>query len=238
MTTDDAARRSEGRERRRAASADRNGHDEGGDSRSSSGGLEGAARAAAAAAAVGAALGAVKALAQRDDRGDEHDNRHEDERDEHAQTAVADEPSDEHGADAADADDDREQPPGGGAEQEQAPEQQEHEEPRAPRAEIRNDDRGSRPREGASAGTVKSIAARAREQLRELQGRDAESITALERSRDGWSVTCEVLEVERVPDSTDVLATYVIELDSDGELIAFERVRRYYRAQADHGGDR
>jgi hypothetical protein len=220
MTTDDAKRRSEARERRRAAAADENGRSDG-DGASSGGGLESAARAAAAAAAVGAALGAVKALAQRDDHDDEPQN--DAEPDDRGTTSVADEPTDEDDQDDPDETDEQRQP-AVGAESDEEPQQQ------------RSDERDeSRPREGASAGTVRSIAARAREQLQELQGRDAESITALERTREGWRVTCEVLEVERIPNSTDVLATYVIELDGDGELIAFERVRRYYRAQA--GGE-
>lgn len=230
MTSDDAARRSAARERRRAAASDENGRDETGKDSSGSG-LESAARAAAAAAAVGAALGAVKALAQRD--GHDDDSRQGSNRDERAQTTVADEPSD----DGDDADDNRDTATALADEDDRtdAPHEEPRDEQRAERADTSNDDRERRPREGAPAGTVRSIAARAREQLRELQGRDAESITALERTRDGWRVTCEVLEVERIPNSTDVLATYVIELDGDGDLVAFERVRRYYRAQA--GGD-
>jgi hypothetical protein len=78
----------------------------------------------------------------------------------------------------------------------------------------------------------------AREQLRELHGKEPESVTSLERIGDGWRVTFEVLEVERIPSSTDVLATYVVELDDDAQLLSFERVRRYARAQADRGDDR
>jgi hypothetical protein len=63
-------------------------------------------------------------------------------------------------------------------------------------------------------------------------------VTSLERIGDGWRVTFEVLEVERIPSSTDVLATYVVEVDDDAQLLSFERVRRYARAQSDHGGDR
>jgi hypothetical protein len=62
-------------------------------------------------------------------------------------------------------------------------------------------------------------------------------VTALERIDGGWRITCEVVELERIPNSTDVLATYVVELDGDGELLQYERIRRYYRAQADIGDD-
>jgi hypothetical protein len=45
----------------------------------------------------------------------------------------------------------------------------------------------------------------------------------------------EVVEVARVPESTDVLASYELELDDDNGLRSLARVRRYYRAQADNG---
>lgn len=93
-----------------------------------------------------------------------------------------------------------------------------------------------RPARGAAPDAVRSIASRAREQLRDLHGGEAESVSALERIGDGWRVTLEVVEVERVPNSTDVLATFAVELDGDGQLMRYERVRRYYRAQADLGG--
>lgn len=99
--------------------------------------------------------------------------------------------------------------------------------------------RQERPRRsGAPAEKVRSIADRARDQLEDLQGRRPESVSSLERTPEGWRVTFEVVEVERVPASTDVLATYLVELDGDGELLCYERLRRYYRAQVDGGGER
>jgi len=44
--------------------------------------------------------------------------------------------------------------------------------------------------------------------------------------------------VRRVPESTDVLASYAVELDDQGDLVAYERMRRYYRAQGAVGDDR
>jgi hypothetical protein len=85
---------------------------------------------------------------------------------------------------------------------------------------------------GASAGDVKAIVRRAREQLEELQGRPVESISGIERTRDGWTIDLEVVEVSRIPETTDVLATYEVELDGDGNLRRSTRRRRYRRADA------
>jgi len=54
-------------------------------------------------------------------------------------------------------------------------------------------------------------------------------VTGLSRNDDGWTIEVEVLEVRRIPDTTDVLAIYEITVDEDGELEGYRRVRRYVR---------
>ena len=50
---------------------------------------------------------------------------------------------------------------------------------------------------------------------------------------ESWLVTVDVLELERVPNTTDVLASYVVQLDDGGHLKGYKRERRYVRGQAD-----
>jgi hypothetical protein len=73
----------------------------------------------------------------------------------------------------------------------------------------------------------------AREQLADLLGREPEAISALARTEDGWTADVEVVEMERIPPTTSVLATYRVTLDEDGELSSYQRVRRYTRGQID-----
>jgi hypothetical protein len=73
------------------------------------------------------------------------------------------------------------------------------------------------------------VAAVAAQQLLQLTGKEAEGITGLERTDDGWTVHVEVLELRRIPNTTDVLATYEVTVDSDGELEGYRRLRRYVR---------
>jgi hypothetical protein len=80
-----------------------------------------------------------------------------------------------------------------------------------------------------------TIAAEAAQQLVELTGRDVEGVTALERTDDGWLVEVDVLEVRRIPDTTDVLATYELTLDEDGEIDGYRRLRRYVRGTPEDG---
>ena len=90
----------------------------------------------------------------------------------------------------------------------------------APRAE-------SKPRLSAM-----DVAERAAEQLGRLTGKHVEGVTGVERSDDGWRVTSEVLEVRRIPETTDVLAQYEIDTDDRGDLTGYRRLGRYTRGSA------
>jgi hypothetical protein len=81
----------------------------------------------------------------------------------------------------------------------------------------------------------KEIAERAVEQMQDLIGRPVEGVTGLEKDGDDWTVTLEVLELERIPTTTDVLGSYEVKLDSDGELTGAQRTRRYARGEAGEG---
>jgi len=78
----------------------------------------------------------------------------------------------------------------------------------------------------------REIAMSAVEQAQELIGRPVESITGMEKNGNQWTVTIEVLELERVPATTDVLGKYEVTLDANGELTGAQRTRRYPRAES------
>ena len=73
------------------------------------------------------------------------------------------------------------------------------------------------------------VASEAARQLLQLTGKAAEGITGLERADHGWTVQVEVVEVRRIPDTTDVLALYEVTTDEQGELEGYRRLRRYVR---------
>jgi Gas vesicle synthesis protein GvpO len=83
-----------------------------------------------------------------------------------------------------------------------------------------------------SRSSPQDIATRAIEQMQELTGRHVEGVTGLARDGEEWTVTVEVLELQRVPTTTDVLGKYEVTLDKDGDLTGIERTRRYPRAEA------
>jgi hypothetical protein len=71
------------------------------------------------------------------------------------------------------------------------------------------------------------------EQVGALTSRDVEGVLGVRRNDDGWVVTVEVVEMRRIPDSTDVLGSYEVHVDQKGELQEYRRTRRYYRSQVE-----
>jgi hypothetical protein len=68
--------------------------------------------------------------------------------------------------------------------------------------------------------------------VEELTGYQPEAATALEWDGESWCVTVDVLELARIPSTTDVLGAYEVRLDGDGTLRGYRRVRRYTRGEA------
>ncbi|MEU8250248.1 gas vesicle protein [Nonomuraea sp. NPDC048916] len=72
-------------------------------------------------------------------------------------------------------------------------------------------------------------------QISKLTGKDAEGVTLVEPTDDGWLVGVEIVEDRRIPSSGDILALYEAEFDMEGDLLAYRRVRRYKRGSSDVG---
>jgi hypothetical protein len=71
--------------------------------------------------------------------------------------------------------------------------------------------------------------------VQELTGHQPEAVTALEWDGEFWDVTVDALELARIPNTTDVLGSYVVRLDESGTLRGLKRTHRYVRGQANEG---
>ena len=71
--------------------------------------------------------------------------------------------------------------------------------------------------------------------VQEMTGYEPEAITGLEWDGEFWDVTVDVLELSRIPNTTDVLASYMVQLDEKGTLRGLKRTRRFVRGQAEGG---
>jgi len=110
----------------------------------------------------------------------------------------------------------------------------------APRkSAVKKSSRSQQDQERPAAKTAKpsamKVARAAAEQLTELTGRRPEVVVGVERNDDGWQVELEVVESRRIPDSTDILATYRVQTDENGEMLGYYRAQRYVRGK---GGER
>jgi hypothetical protein len=90
-------------------------------------------------------------------------------------------------------------------------------------------------RDGDSDGrlSARDLTLAAKRTIADLTGYPPEAVTAFQWDGESWLVTVDVLELERVPNTTDVMATYVVQLDERGGLLGYKRDRRFQRGQAE-----
>ena len=73
--------------------------------------------------------------------------------------------------------------------------------------------RGSAPANSNHQHSAREIVIEAMRQLQDLVGRPIEGVTGIEKNGKEWSVTVDVLELERIPNTTDVLGNYEVTVD-------------------------
>jgi hypothetical protein len=85
---------------------------------------------------------------------------------------------------------------------------------------------------GGSGGIVSAVRG-ALEQFAGLTQLEPVGATGVRREEHGWSVLVDVVELERVPSTTSVMATYRVDIDAGGDLTGYERLRRFTRGSVD-----
>ncbi|MEI6180280.1 MAG: gas vesicle protein [Chloroflexales bacterium] len=79
--------------------------------------------------------------------------------------------------------------------------------------------------------SITEIATKAKEQLTLLTGLKASTVSSLFHDEEGWHIVADMIELKRIPESADVLATYEVTLDERGNLQSYQRTRRYTRGE-------
>lgn len=102
-------------------------------------------------------------------------------------------------------------------------------------ARLENDEEADhdvdRPGDGGSTPKLRRIAERIRQDLSDVLGLEVERVTGLSGGEDGWRAEVDLVEVSRIPPSTDVLATYEVTADGQGNVEGYERVKRFRRSE-------
>lgn len=83
--------------------------------------------------------------------------------------------------------------------------------------------------------SASDVVSKARKATSELIGRPVEGVLGIERDHDNWVAMVQVVELARIPNTTDVLGDYEVVLDGKGEIVQYHRRRRYHRSQVDGG---
>lgn len=79
--------------------------------------------------------------------------------------------------------------------------------------------------------SIPEIAARAKDQLSSLTGLKPSTVSSLQHDEQGWHIIADMIELKRIPESADILATYEARLDEKGNLLSYTRTRRYTRGE-------
>ena len=75
------------------------------------------------------------------------------------------------------------------------------------------------------------LAEQAKEQLAQVTGFKSVAIVGSYKDEEGWHITVDMLEMARIPESTDVIGTYVAVLDENGDLVKFDKKRARLRGE-------
>jgi len=82
--------------------------------------------------------------------------------------------------------------------------------------------------------SLRAVGETALDEVSALVGSPAEGVTGVRKIDDGWMVTIEVLEMARVPETTDVLGAYEVHVNEEGHVMEYTRMGRYLRAQVEN----
>jgi hypothetical protein len=67
----------------------------------------------------------------------------------------------------------------------------------------------------------------------DLTTKDTLGAVSAEPIEDGWVVGVEIVELPRIPSTSDIIALYEAEVDLAGNLLAYRRIRRYTRGRTE-----
>jgi len=81
------------------------------------------------------------------------------------------------------------------------------------------------------ATQMMNLAERAKEQLAVVTGFSPVAAVGGFKDEEGWHISVDVLEMARLPESTDIVGTYVVTLDPEGNMVKFEKKRARLRGE-------
>jgi len=77
------------------------------------------------------------------------------------------------------------------------------------------------------------IIKKAQEDFARLSQMPIDGVIGLSKTEEGWAVSLEGLERRAIPDTMDVLGLYEVRLDSEGNLLGFDRKKLRKRGETE-----
>ena len=88
------------------------------------------------------------------------------------------------------------------------------------------------------AAPISELVERAREELSKLTGLELSSTLGAVKDGNGWRVSVELIEKHSIPDALDILATYEVTMDDDGNVLGFNRKGMRKRVDVELGEEK
>lgn len=79
---------------------------------------------------------------------------------------------------------------------------------------------------------IKGLARQAKNQMAEVTGLKPVTVTGIFKDDQGWRISLDMMEMSRIPNSTDVLGDYEVVLDEAGNMLKFERKATRLRGES------
>ena len=79
----------------------------------------------------------------------------------------------------------------------------------------------------------KELIESAKKQLADLTGFKEPAGVGLKKEKEGWVVTCEIIEKKSIPEGMDVIGTYEVKVDEKGEILSYEKIAMRKKADTE-----
>jgi hypothetical protein len=79
--------------------------------------------------------------------------------------------------------------------------------------------------------TLTNLADATRQQMTAITGLLPDTISRLDRAESGWTLSIDMLEHRSIPRTQDLLASFDVVLDGEGQVKSWHRTSRFIRGQ-------
>jgi hypothetical protein len=83
-----------------------------------------------------------------------------------------------------------------------------------------------------SITTLPSLVEDTKRQMTAITGLPPDTISRFDRAESGWTLAIDMVEHRSVPRTQDLLASFEVILDDDGQITSWRRTGRFVRGQA------